>query len=192
MVDCWKPNMPIVRQEVRRLVLRHYMRSLRDVARSLSPCKWGSILYRIWHLAMRSDVEFAELYGGVFAIVWGVWFAMPWFGDNMSETMLPVWRTMMVLMDNAGWAAVFVGIGALQIAGLLCESFTVRRSASMLAVMVWMFVGVCVAHDEWRAIACPTALACAVGAALGYVKIGQSRILENPSRSKEFADGKPN
>jgi hypothetical protein len=85
-----------------------------------------------------------------------------------------------------------MGMGTLQISGLLCESYTMRRFAAMVALMVWLFVGVCIAHDEWRAMACPTALACAIGAGLGFVKIGQSRILgETEKVPVESTNGKP-
>lgn len=184
LVEIRRWNMPRIRSEFNWMAFRGMAATIR---REIAPSKWGSILWRIWFLAMQSDVAFAELYGGLFTTGWGIWFFMPWF-DSLSPTISPVWRTMMSLMDNTGWAVLFFGVGTLQIAGLVCESYPVRRFASMAALLVWMFTAVCVAHDEWRAMACPTALMCAVGAGLGWIKIGQSMGLEDRTAKRGTLD----
>lgn len=175
MVVYWQPNWTKVKSKFRWILLKELRQAVETFLHELAPSTWKEILQRILSLVIHGEVEFAELYGALLALLWGIWFLLPWY-DSGNNLKYPAFSNLMNVMDNSWWALLFIGMGMMQIVGLAQKSFWLRRQSSMLAIVVWLFVGLFLAVSDWHAMSCPTALACAVGAAIGYLKIGHSRV----------------
>jgi hypothetical protein len=136
---------------------------------------------RLYEIVWRRDIEYAEIQGSLIALLWGTWFLQQYY-DASFKARLPVYNSLLKIATHETWGAVFVVIGLLQFFGLLLSKYSVRRIGTMSATILWLFVGIFLAMDEWRTFSCPTAFAFALGSAWGFIRIGQTHIVAERQR----------
>jgi hypothetical protein len=131
---------------------------------------------RLYEIIWRRDIEYAEIQGSLIALLWGAWFLQQYY-DVSFKTKLPVYNSLLKVATHEAWGVTFIVIGLIQFFGLLFSRYTVRRIGTMSATVLWLFVGIFLAMDEWRTFSCPTAFAFALGSAWGFIRIGQTHVI---------------
>ena len=158
--DDYRTN--VERTEVRRVMAWAWVRLVGDAI--AAGCR------NIWRVIFQSDIEYGELQGAMLALLWGVWFLLPWY--DASAHSYPVFHALLGLLNNTYWAAIFISIGILQLCGVASKQYSIRRVGAMMALICWLFVGIFLSWSDWHAMSAPTAWAFAIGAGIGFVKIG--------------------
>lgn len=132
----------------------------------------AKIWSRIYDIIWRRDIEFAEIQGALVTLLWGVWFMQTYY-DKALSSRVQTYDALLVVVPHEIWGGVFIVVGLVQFLGLVYYNYRARRVGAMLATVLWLFVGIFLALDEWRTFSCPTAFAFALGSAWGYIRIGQ-------------------
>jgi hypothetical protein len=129
------------------------------------------LLDHVIDLICRRDFEYAELQGGVIAVLWGVWLLNPWvqvFADD-------AWSRIAVIAPEHAWGGALVVIGLCQLVALLKQSYRWRRVGAISAAAVWLALGVLLALARPYRLGVPSAWMFFVGASWGYLRIGMSK-----------------
>ncbi len=150
---------------------------------------WRALLERIQEIVLKKDFEYAELQGGLVSVLWGIWFIT--LADKIDAQHMASYVTLMRFADHAVWGALFLILGLAQIYGLIRQVYRVRRTTSLFAVVVWLYVTILFGLEDWHALVFPTTAAFAVGAAWGFIRIGRMvpARKETASRSREDRPG---
>jgi hypothetical protein len=132
----------------------------------------ASFLSRVHDILWRRDIEYAEIQGSLLSLLWGVWLFHSYYDKSNSERSF-TYDSLLKVCPHEVWGSIFILVGAVQFAGLLFASYRMRRVGTLLATMLWLFVGSLLAMDEWHMLTCPTVFAFAVGSGWGFIRIGR-------------------
>ena len=125
-------------------------------------------LCRVRDILWRRDVEFAEIQGALVSFLWGAWLLNPYYvSSNFAQSVL-LW-----VAPSWAWGMLFLFVGAFQFFGLAYRKQRVRRFGSIGACMLWLFVGIFLAQDDWRTLSVPTVFAFSLGSAWGFIRLGR-------------------
>jgi hypothetical protein len=99
---------------------------------------------RVRYLIYAPDL--VEVIAFTIAIVYGIWYLMPWDLFRVSST----YNDMRALLSEDAWGWIFIIVGVVQWYGWFRSWRNYRRRAALYGVVFWSIIWILTVHGNWR------------------------------------------
>lgn len=133
-------------------------------------------IQRLRLILRNGDIEYAELHGAFFKIVFGVFFLF-------SNIHMPI---------ASGFLGIpLLALGIIQAFGIAFQNYHERRLASFCSVLAWLFIAALSFDPDqpWSMVTCPVFASFAVSSGWNFVRMGhrhevKAKLLANTAMRK--------
>lgn len=117
------------------------------------------------------ELRYVEYLLASLAISWGGWLLLPWAAFPSTVT----YAVMHAFAPEAVWGGALAGSGVALLAGLLLQSYPLRRRALVVMFILWLMVWLALLFGNWRSTATAVYIHAAVFCALAYLRLPRKR-----------------
>jgi len=125
---------------------------------------------RIMQAFLGSPGDTAELSVGLSAMGLGVWLLIPQF-ETFAAGGARIYHEMSQVMPEAGWGVLLLVLGLLSWVGILISSRWLRQYTMLVMFVIWMSIGLMMAHDDIAATGAPMYVSEAIISLIALVRL---------------------